>query len=136
MLARAPAPDLEARGVRMILAPLADAAAVCAACAGVETVFHVAAKVGVWGRAADFHTANVLGTQAVIDGCREHGVRRLVHTSTPSVVYRGGDLAGVDESLPLTIACPCAYPLTKAAAERAVLAATRRPCAPWSSAPI
>ncbi|HTT58316.1 MAG TPA: NAD-dependent epimerase/dehydratase family protein, partial [Opitutaceae bacterium] len=59
---------------------------------------------------------------AVIAGCRQHGVRRLVYTSTPSVVYHGGDLAGADESLPLTTACPAAYPLTKAIAERLVLA--------------
>jgi nucleoside-diphosphate-sugar epimerase len=52
-----------------------------------------------------------------------HGVRRLIYTSTSSVVYNGRDLSGVDESLPLTATCPAAYPLTKAAAEREVLAA-------------
>jgi nucleoside-diphosphate-sugar epimerase len=86
-------------------------------------VFHVAAKVGVWGPRAQFHAANVLGTRAVIEGCREHGVARLVHTSTPSVVYNGRDLAGADESLPLTTRCPSPYPLTKAAAEAEVLRA-------------
>jgi nucleoside-diphosphate-sugar epimerase len=121
--ARTGAPDLEARGVRFIRAPLEDAAAVRAACAGAETVFHVAAKVGFWGRYSDYHNANVLGTRAVIEGCREHGVRRLIHTSTPSVVYNGRDLSGVDESAPLTTRCPSPYPLTKAAAEAAVVAA-------------
>lgn len=124
VLARSPAPDLEAHGVRFIRAALDDAAAVRAACARMETVFHVAAKVGVWGRYDDFYRANVLGTRAVIAGCREHGVRRLVYTSTPSVVYNGLDLAGADESLPLTTACPSPYPLTKARAEREVLAAS------------
>jgi len=121
--ARTPAPDLEARGVRFIRAPLEDAGAMRAACAGAETVFHVAAKVGVWGRHSEFFGANVLGTRAVIDGCREHGVRRLVHTSTPSVVYNGRGIAGADESLPLTTRCPSPYPLTKAVAEADVLAA-------------
>jgi nucleoside-diphosphate-sugar epimerase len=123
VLARRPAPDLEARGVRFIRASLEDAAAVQAACAGVGTVFHVAAKVGVWGRRRDYFRANVLGTRAVIDGCRRHGVARLVHTSTPSVVYNGGGISGGDESLPLTTRCPSPYPLTKAVAEREVLAA-------------
>ena len=123
VLARTPAPDLEARGVRFIRATLDDAPAVRAACAGMETVFHVAAKVGVWGRHEDFFRANVLGTRAVLAGCREHGVRRLVYTSTPSVVYNGHPLAGADESLPRTTACPSPYPLTKAVAEREVLAA-------------
>jgi nucleoside-diphosphate-sugar epimerase len=123
VLGRTPAPDFESRGVRFIRASLEDAAAVRAACAGVESVFHVAAKVGVWGRYDDFFRINVLGTRALLDGCREHGVARLVYTSTPSVVYNGRDLAGVDETLPLTTDCPSPYPLTKAIAEREILAA-------------
>ncbi len=123
VLGRRPAPDLEARGVRFIQADLGDSAAIEAACAGADTVFHVAAKVGVWGRYDDFFRANVLGTRAVLEGCRRHGVPRLVYTSTPSVVYNGRDLAGADESLPLTASCPSPYPLTKARAEREVLAA-------------
>ena len=74
----------------------------------------------VWGRYADFFASNVLGTRAVLAGCRRHGVPRLVYTSTPSVVYNGGDLAGVDESAPLTTRCPSPYPLTKAIAESKV----------------
>jgi nucleoside-diphosphate-sugar epimerase len=121
VLARRPAPDLEQRGARFIGANLNDPDMVQAACRDMETVFHVAAKVGVWGRYADFHVTNVLGTAAVIEGCRAHGVRRLIYTSTPSVVYNGCDLAGVNESLPLTTDCPSPYPLTKAIAERSVL---------------
>jgi nucleoside-diphosphate-sugar epimerase len=123
ILGRTPAPDLEQRGVRFIRASLDDATAVAAACAGVETVFHTAAKVGVFGRTEDFFRTNVLGTRALLAGCRAHGVARLVHTSTPSVVYNGRALAGADESLPLTTRCPSPYPLTKALAEREVLAA-------------
>jgi len=123
VLARTPAPDLEKRGVRFIRASLDDADAMRAACIGMETVFHVAAKVGVWGRYNDFFRPNVLGTRALLAGCRAHGVRRLVYTSTPSVVYNGRDFAGADESLPRTTDCPSPYPLTKALAERDVLAA-------------
>ncbi len=123
VLARRAVPDLEQRGVQFLRASLDDAAAVRAACTGVDTVFHVAAKVGVWGRYEEFFRTNVLGTRAILDGCRAHGVRQLVYTSTPSVVYNGRDLAGVDESLPLTTDCPSPYPMTKAIAEREVLAA-------------
>lgn len=123
VLGRTPAPDLERRGVRFIRAALEDSGAVAAACAGMETVFHVAAKVGVWGRYQDFFGANVLGTRALLEGCRAQGVGKFVHTSTPSVVYNGRDLAGVDETLPLTRKCPSPYPLTKAIAEREVVAA-------------
>jgi nucleoside-diphosphate-sugar epimerase len=123
VLGRTPAPDLEQMGVRFLRASLDDAPAVAAACAGIGTVFHTAAKVGVWGRYDDFFRTNVLGTRALLAGCREHGVARFVHTSTPSVVYNGQSLAGADESLPLTTDCPSPYPLTKAVAEREVLAA-------------
>ena len=123
VLARTPAPDLEALGVRFIRASLDDAPAVRAACRGIDTIFHVAAKVGVWGRYDDFFRANVLGTRALLAGAREHGVTRFVHTSTPSVVYNGLNLADANESLPLTTSCPSPYPLTKAIAEREVLAA-------------
>ena len=123
VLARTPAPELEAKGVRFVRGSLDDAAAVQAACAGVETVFHVAARVGVWGPYDEFFRTNVIGTRTLLAAARARGVRRFVHTSTPSVVYNGRDLAGADESLPLTTACPSAYPLTKAIAEREVLAA-------------
>jgi nucleoside-diphosphate-sugar epimerase len=123
VLGRTPAPDLEARGVRFIRASLDDPAAVTAACENIETIFHVAAKVGVWGRYDDFFRINVLGTRALLEGARRHSVKNFIHTSTPSVVYNGRDLANADESLPLTTACPSPYPLTKAIAEREVLAA-------------
>jgi len=123
VLGRTPAPELEAQGVRFIRASLDDATAVSAACAGIKTVFHTAARVGVWGRYDDFYRPNVLGTRALLDGCLTHGVQRLIYTSTPSVVYNGQPLANANESLPLTTDCPSPYPLTKAIAEREVLAA-------------
>jgi nucleoside-diphosphate-sugar epimerase len=123
VLARRPAKDLVNFGVRFICTDLADAEAVRAACAGVETVFHTAAKVGVWGSYKKYFQTNVLGTRALLDGCRAHGVKNFIYTSTPSVVYTGHDLTGADESLPLTANCPAAYPLTKAIAEREVLEA-------------
>lgn len=123
VLARRKSVDLEAKGARFIEASLDDEAAVMAACAGVGTVFHVAAKVGVWGAYDGYYRTNVLGTRALLEGCRRHGVARLVHTSTPSVVYNGKAIAGGDESMPRTTACPSAYALTKAIAEREVLEA-------------
>lgn len=116
-------PDLEKLGIQMIYADLADAIAIRAACEGKSTVFHVAAKVGIWGRYQDFHAANVEGTQAVINGCRDFAVAKLIYTSTPSVVFNGRSLAGHDESLPYGTNIPCPYPTTKVIAEKAVLAA-------------
>jgi nucleoside-diphosphate-sugar epimerase len=65
----------------------------------------------------------VTGTENVIAACKKHGVRKLVYTSTPSVVHGGGDLEGADESVPYPDHYEAPYPETKAKAERAVLAA-------------
>lgn len=131
VLARRPDAGLAALGVPVLATSLNDAAGLAAACKGVETVFHVAARVGVWGPAEEFHRINVEGTRALLAVCRAQEVARLVHTSSPSVVYNGRDLAGADESLPLTTACPSPYPMTKAAAERLVRRRTGRRCERW-----
>ncbi len=123
VLSRSTASDLKARGVKFINTSLDDAAAVESACTGMETIFHVAARVGVWGPYDEFYRTNVLGTRALLVGAKKHGVKRFIHTSTPSVVYNGLDHRGSDEGLPLTTDCPSPYPLTKAIAEREVLAA-------------
>jgi nucleoside-diphosphate-sugar epimerase len=86
-------------------------------------VIHTAAKAGVWGRYADFFDTNVTGTQNVIAACKRLGVRRLVYTSTPSVVHGGSDVEGADESLPYPKHFEAYYSETKAKAEKAVLAA-------------
>src|SRR5688572_12626895 len=87
-------PWLDELGVEQVLGDLADLAAVERAVAGVDVVFHVAAKAGVWGRYADFVATNVTGTNNVLGAMRKHGVPRLVYTSTPSVVHGGGDIEG------------------------------------------
>jgi nucleoside-diphosphate-sugar epimerase len=116
-------PWLDEVGVEQSLGDLADAAAVERAAAGVDLVFHVAAKAGVWGRREDFFATNVTGTENIIAACRKLGVPRLVYTSTPSVVHGGGDLEGADESVPYPKEFDAPYPETKALAEKAVLAA-------------
>ena len=122
-LSRTAHPALAALGVPQVLGDLTDPAAVRRAVGGRDVVFHVAAKAGVWGPVREYHAANVVGTRNVIAACRAAGVPRLVFTSTPSVVHGGTGLAGVDESAPYPRHYLAAYPKTKAAAERRVLAA-------------
>lgn len=125
IVSRQPRPAWEARGIQVVVGALDDPATCAQAVRQTTTVFHVAARVGVWGNYADFHRDNVVATQTLLAAAQAAGVSRFVHTSTPSVVYNGKDLAGADESLPLTTDCPSPYPLTKAQAEAAVLAANR-----------
>ncbi len=117
-------PELEEKGIRCCQADLASATdAYDWAFAGAEAVFHVAAKVDMWGRYEDFFRANVLATRNVISLCRERGVRKLIYTSSPSVVADGTDLKGVDESYPYPRHFSAFYPQTKAMAEQEVLRA-------------
>jgi nucleoside-diphosphate-sugar epimerase len=110
-------------GVDMVRGDLANLEAVRAACEGVDCVFHVAGKVGVWGHWFDYFRDNVHGTLNVIAGCREAGVSRLVFTSSPSVTFAGGDQRGVDESVPYPTNWLAHYPHSKAVAEQFVLTA-------------
>jgi len=116
-------PELSVLGVEHQNGEIDDAEAVRRAAEGCEIVFHVAAKAGVWGPFDEFYRANVLGTKNVIEACREHGISRLVHTSSPSVVFDGTDMEGVDESVPYPDHFEAFYPQTKAEAEQLVLQA-------------
>jgi nucleoside-diphosphate-sugar epimerase len=115
--------ELAELGVETICGDIADAASIAAAVKGIDLVFHVAAKPGVWGTYKDFYTPNVVGTQNVIAACKSAGVPRLVFTSSPSVVFDGTDENEITESAPYPKRYLAHYPKTKAIAEKMVLAA-------------
>ena len=118
-------PALAALGVGQIQGDLADANAVSHAVAGVDAVFHNAAKAGAWGSYDSYFQANVVGTRNVIAACQQHGVGRLVYTSTPSVTHRAThpvEGLGADE-VPYGEDFQAPYAATKTIAEQEVLAA-------------
>ena len=123
VFARGTYPKLEEIGVTVIRGDLQDGEAVNRACEGMDAVFHVAAKVDAWGPWELFYQTNVIGTQNVIDGCRNQGVHKLIFTSTPSVIANGKSRAGVDESIPYPAHFEAHYPHTKALAEQMVIEA-------------
>lgn len=120
---RSAADHLATPNIRVLRGDIADASAVRRAAAGCDAVVHTAGKAGIWGAAAEFHRINADGTANVIRACRELGIASLVHTSSPSIVHGGGDLGGVDESVPIARHFSAPYPASKAAAEKRVLAA-------------
>ncbi len=104
----------------------------------VDVVYHVAARAGLWGPYDDFYEANVTGTDNVIEACRATGVRKLVYTSSPSVIFDGTDQRNVDESMPYPNHYESPYPETKAIGEqrgprRELLGASNHLCARTSS---
>lgn len=118
--------ELQASGAAVVRAELTDAAAVCAACAGIDAVFHVAALSAPWGPRASFHAVNVDGTAHVLAGCLAENVRRLIHVSSPSVVFDGHDHHLGTESAPYPARFLCAYSETKKLAEVLVREAGQR----------
>src|SRR5688572_29782834 len=56
---------------------------------GVDEVYHLAGFPGMWlPRKADFHTINCGGTEIVIETARKHGIKRFLHCSTESILFR------------------------------------------------
>ena len=119
-------PDLEKRGVEQIQGDLSDPDAVAKACTDIDVVFHVAAKAGVWGDYEQYYNINFIGTQNVIKACFSQGVSTLIYTSSPSVIFDGTDMEGVDETTPYPEHYHAFYPETKAMAEKSVVKAAKK----------
>ncbi len=104
-------------GVEIVVGDVADEAAVRSAMAGVEVVFHLAARRSVIGSVEHpllTNTANVHGTLAVLDAARLAGARRVVSASSSSV-YGGATQMPTPEHAPLIPRSP--YAVSKLAGE-------------------
>ena len=123
VFARGTYPELEALGARLVRGDLQDAEAVKRASAGMDVVFHAAARAGMLGPWDDFYGVNVVGTQNVIAACRANEIPKLINTSSPSVIFDGAPHEGVNESYPYPTRYESPYPHTKAIAEQDVIAA-------------
>lgn len=114
-------PHIERLGVSCLVGDIADQDFTEMICCGVDTVFHSAARAGIWGRWEDYKMTNVDGTINIIESCRNNGVPRLIYTSTPSVVFNRGDIKNGDETLPYADKYLCHYSRSKVIAEKHVL---------------
>lgn len=110
-------------GLPEVLADITDRDAVRAAVAGHDAVVHLAAKVGFSGGWADFQRTNVTGTGVLVQACRDLGVGRLVHVSSPSVAHAGSSLIGVGAGPADPDHARGHYARSKAVAERIALTA-------------
>ena len=117
-------PKLDSWGVDQIQGDISDPEVVLHACQDIDLVFHTAAKPPWWGAYEDYYRTNVVGTHNVIKACQKLNISKLIYTSSPSVVFNGKDMAGVDESVPYPTKFHSPYPQTKALAEQAVVEAT------------
>lgn len=115
--------ELRSLGVDVRRGDIAHEKSVFAAVKGCEAVFHAAAKAGLWGPFEEYYRTNVLGTKNVVKACLYNNVKRLIFTSSPSVVFGNADQNGVNESEPYPKRFLSHYPRTKAVAEQIVIGA-------------
>ena len=117
-------PQLAALGVRCHRGDIRDLDFLKSIFEGIDTVFHVAAKAGIWGTKEEYFSINTQGTHNVIAACQYASVPALIYTSTPSVVFARAPLTGADERLPYATNPLCHYAASKIEAEKQVLAAS------------
>lgn len=111
-------------GVEDTLGSITDTHAVSRAMRGINAVVHLAAKVSLAGKPADFERVNVTGTRLLLATASEAGVQRFIHVSSPSVAHAGASLVGVGATVANPALARGNYARTKAEAELIALTYT------------
>ena len=127
LLVRRPPQKLPEDDIHLVYGDLGNPAVVDRAMEGIEVVYHVGAAMR--GGPFEFQAGTIWGTRNVVDACERHGVRRLVHVSSMSVL----DHAGHQPDVPVNESSPYEpypdrrglYTQTKLEAEKTVLEAAR-----------
>ena len=102
---------------------LDDLPALTASARECDAIVHAAALSAPWGARQAFIDANVTGTANVIAAARANGVPRLVHISSPAVIFDNRDQVLVNDAEPYPAKLGSEYARTKRRAEILVHAA-------------
>jgi len=97
------ADHVQAGRVKVVAGDIRDHGQVQDVVAGADTVFHLAALIGIpysYEAPDSYVQANVVGTHNVVAAARRHGTRRVVTTST-SEVYGTAQTVPISEDHPL-----------------------------------
>jgi len=82
--------------IDLVHGDIRDRAAVDRAVRGCRQVYHLAANPNLWvQRRGTFHQVNYLGTVNVLDAALAAGARRVLHTSTESILTRAGQVGPI-----------------------------------------
>lgn len=114
---------LERLGIEQIQGSLNDLEALKKAVKNCDAVIHTAALAGFWGQPEKFLQTNYEGTKNLLEAMHHSHISKLVHTSSPSVVFEKSDIKNGDEGLGYCKTFLCDYPHSKMLAEKAVLQA-------------
>lgn len=117
---------LKELGVELFKGDLGDTEALKKLPQGTDVVFHLAALVSDWGSREDFFRYNVDATKTLLDASKSSGVKRFVHMSSSTVIWKSDfwnihNLVDVDETYPYREHYNDNYNASKAEAEKLVL---------------
>ena len=89
--------------IDLIFADIRDRSAVRRAVNGCREVYHLAANPQLWTRRrGDFRRVNYLGAVNVLEEALAAGAKRILHTSTESILTRAEQTAPIAEDQPIT----------------------------------
>lgn len=112
--------------VRVYRGDIADASAVRDAVSGHSHIIHLAGLISYWRGDLDrLRRVNRDGTEAVVEACLAHGVKRLVHISSMGAIGFHRDGSPADEETPFNWPPNLYYMLTKHEGQEIVEAAVR-----------
>jgi dihydroflavonol-4-reductase len=91
--------------IELVRGDIRNEEAVRRAVRGCREVYHLAANPHLWAlRRGHFHQVNFLGTVNVLDASLAAGVRRVLHTSTESILTRARQTGPIAEEQHVTLA--------------------------------
>jgi dihydroflavonol-4-reductase len=101
----APVGHLPLGRIDLVRADIRDPRAVALAVRGCREVYHLAANPQLWARPRGlFRQVNYLGAVNVLDAALEAGARRVLHTSTESILTRARQDGPIAEDQRVTVA--------------------------------
>ncbi|MEQ9618856.1 MAG: NAD-dependent epimerase/dehydratase family protein [Deltaproteobacteria bacterium] len=117
---------LKELGVELVHGDLGDTESLKRLPKGGNVVFHLAALVSDWGEREDFYRYNVDATRTLLEASLNSGVKRFVHMSSSTVVWKSDfwnvhNLTDIDETFPYRDKYNDNYNASKADAEKLVL---------------
>ncbi len=92
---------LQKLGVELVTGDVADPQSLAPAMAGMDALYHAAARVTDWGPWRDFQRVTVDGTRNVLNAAMQAGVPRVLHVSTDGVYALSAFKGVVMEDSPL-----------------------------------
>ena len=115
------------RQVDVAWADIRDREALAKAIRGAELIYHLAANPNLWARSRrDFEAVNHQGTVNVLEAALDAGARRVLHTSTESILTRKTAHGIINENVEISESDTVGpYCLSKLRAENAAMALAR-----------